>query len=175
MNDTDLEGLPIVSKGSAQRNYVAPAPLATRQPPAVIDAPAWMVQGQPLDVGRAWQASDGAREQTSAMDRAQALKVRLQPFLWAWAGIGVVLGVTVWLVAGSAPTGALLAVLTFAALTAFSYYRLNRTDYDHSREGTERLRISAAERLAMAQLEHEAELKRMALSAYLEQLKGRER
>jgi hypothetical protein len=173
MNDYDSG--PAVRRGDAQRNYVAPAPLATRQPPAVIDAPAWMVQGQPLDVGRAWQGLDGSRENTSAMDRAQALRVRLAPFLWAWAGVGAVLGVTVWLVAGSAPTGALLAVLTFAALTAFSYYRLNRTDYDYSREGTEQRRISAAERLAMAQLDHEAELKRMALETYLRMMEGRER
>jgi hypothetical protein len=173
MNDYDSG--PAVRRGDAQRNYVAPAPLATRQAPATIDAPAWLARSEPTGVANAWQPQHGAREATSAVDRAKALQLRLWPFVGLWGGVGVVLGATVWLVAGSAPGGALLAVLTFAVLTGVTYYRLNGQDYAYSREGTEQHRIDAAERLAMAQLDHEARLKEMALSAYLEQLKGRER
>jgi hypothetical protein len=68
-----------------------------------------------------------------------------------------------------------LAVLTFAALTAFSYYRLNRTDYDYSREGTERFRVATAADLAREQMRHEQELRRLALEAYIRQIEGRER
>jgi hypothetical protein len=109
------------------------------------------------------------------MDWAQALRVRLVPFLWTWAGVGLVVGGAVWLAAGALPLAALLGSLAFAALTGLTYYRLNRTDYDFSREGTERLRIGTAADLERARMAHEQELRRIALDAYLRQLERRER
>ncbi len=75
----------------------------------------------------------------------------------------------------AAVVDALLGLLAFTALTAFTYYRLNRTDYDYSREGTERHKVDTAAYLMERNMEHEQELKRMALDAYLRQIEGRNR
>ncbi len=154
-------------------SFVAPDP--PQQPPAVIDAPAWLTQQQPLDVGAVWKPADGAQERTSAMDRAEALQVRLRPFLWAWAGVGVVVGGAVWLLGGAWPAGAMLGALLFAALTAVTYYKLNGQDYEYSREGTERHRVSTAADLARQQMQQDHELRRMALQTYLDALERHER
>jgi hypothetical protein len=173
MNDYDSG--PAVRRSTSDRNFVAPAaPLATRQPVTIDAGPAWLAERPPLDVGRAWQPLQAAQEKTSAMDRAQALRVRLQPFLWAWGAVGVVVGGAVWLVAGALPVGALLAALTFAGLTAVTYYRLNRTDYDYSGAGVERHRVNAAADLARLQMENDHELRRLALASYLAALERHE-
>jgi CHASE3 domain sensor protein len=108
------------------------------------------------------------------MDRAKALRVRLVPFLVTWGLLAGVVGVVVWQVAKQWPAGALLALLLFATLTAVTYYRLNRTDYDYSREGTERHRLDTAADLARRQMNHEHELRRMALDTYLRTLERHE-
>lgn len=159
---------------AAQRNFVTPAPLATRQP-VTIDAPAWLATSQPVDLTQALTAVDGAQERTSAMDRARALRVRLLPFVLLWALLAVIVFVVVLLVAQNAPGAALGGLLAFTALTAFTYYRLNRTDYDYSREGTERHKVDTAAYLVERQMDHEQELRRMALEAYLKTLEGRNR
>ena len=104
-NIYDDERQPTVAHG-APRSFVPARVETPRQPPAVIDVPAWVVQSQPAPLDGALAALDGARETTSAMDRGQALQVRLRPFLLAWAGVGVVVGGAVWLVAGAWPIGA---------------------------------------------------------------------
>lgn len=157
---------------AAERNFVAPAPLATRQS-VTIDAPAWLAQSQPLELAQALTAVDGAQERTSAMDRARALRVRLMPFVALWGLLGVIVGVVVLYVAQNAPGAALGGLLTFAALTAYTYYRLNRTDYDYSREGTERHKVDTAAYLVERQMDNEHELRKMALETYLRHLEGR--
>lgn len=154
-------------------SFVAPDP--PRQTPATVDAPAWLVQQRPLDVGAVWTPTDGARETTSAMDRARALQVRLVPWLAAWFLIALVVGVATALAARQWPAGALVTVLLFAVLTAVTWTKANRTDYEYSREGTERHRLDTAADLTRQQMEHEHELRRMALQAYLESLDRHER
>lgn len=162
----------------AQRNFVspaAPAPLARREPQTVDQVAQWAMQAQPLDVRQAWQPMQGAKETTSAQDRARGLQLRLWPFLLLYAGAGVVVGGGVWLVAANVPIAALLATLTFAALGVGTYIKLNGQDYAHSGAGVERHRISTAADLQREQMRHEQELRRMALSAYIEQMERRER
>ena len=127
-----------------------------------------------MAVDAVWTPVEGAQDRTSAMDRARALQVRLLPFLAVWGLIAVVVGVVVALLAKGWPAGALLGVLVFAGLTAVTYYRLNRTDYDYSREGTERHRLNTAADLARRRMNHEHELRRMALDAYLQSLERHE-
>jgi len=177
MNDYDPDETPaalylrLQRERAAQRNFVmpAPAPLATRQP-VTIDAPAWLATSQPQDLTRGLETQEGAQERTSAMDRAKALRVRLIPFLWGWVGLSVIVGAVVLIVAQNAPGAALLALLTFSGLTSVTYYRLNRTDYDYSREGVERHKVDTSAYLVERQLDNEHELRRMALEAYLETL-----
>jgi hypothetical protein len=165
---------PIIAKKQLPMPANFVAPLAKRAP-ATIDAPAWMVQQQPLDIARGWQTLEGAQEHTSAMDRAKALRVRLVPFLWGWLGLSAVVGAAVLYVAENVPVAGLLTLLLFSALTAFTYIRLNGQDYAHSREGTERHKVDVAADLARMQMQHEQELRRMAMGFYVKQLEGRER
>lgn len=152
--------------------FVRPEPPATitvrPEPPA---PPAWL-NGSQFDIAPALTATPGTREQTSAMDRAQALRVRLVPWLVAWSLLSLVVGVVIIRVVGDWPAGGLLALLLFAALTAWTYYKMDRNDYVYSREGTERHRIDSAVDLAIAQMDHDFELKRLALEAYLRHLEG---
>ena len=152
--------------------FVRPEPPATitvrQEPPA---PPAWL-NGSQFDIAPALTATPGAREQTSAMDRAQALRVRLVPWLVAWSLLSLVVGVVIILVVGDWPAGGLLALLVFAGLTAFTYYKMDHNDYRYSREGTERHRIDAAVDLAQAQMDHDYELRKLALEAYLRHLEG---
>ena len=158
---------------AAQRNFVTPAPLATRQP-VTIDAPAWLATSQPVDLAQALTAVDGAQERTSAMDRARALRVRLLPFVLLWALLAVIVFVVVLYVAQNAPGAALLGLLAFTALTAVTYIRLNTTDYQYSREGTERHKVDTAADLARTHMDNEHELRKMALESYLQTLERHE-
>ena len=135
-----------------------------------IDVPAWLTERKPMQLDQAFSSLPGANEHTSAMDRAQALRVRLVPFALTWAVLAVIVGVIVFMLAKNAPAAALVALLAFSALTAYSYYRLNRTDYDYSREGTERYKVGTAADLLREQMQHEHELREMALRAYLKHL-----
>ena len=160
----------LVRRGAG--NFVAAQP--TRQPPATVEAPAWLVERQTMPLEGAWTALEGAQEHTSAMDRAKALRVRLVPWLWAWGGVSVVIGVAVLLAVKQWPAGALVTLLLFATLTAVTYYRLNWTDYAFSREGTERHKIDVTADLARRNMAHEHELRRMALETYLRTLERQE-
>ena len=153
-------------------NFVAAQP--TRQPPATVEAPAWLVERQAMPLEGAWTALEGAQERTSAMDRAKALRVRLVPWLWAWGAVSAVFGGAVLLAVKQWPMGAMVTLLLFALLTAVTYYRLNRTDYEYSREGTERHKIDVTADLARRKLAHEHELRRMALETYLRTLERHE-
>ena len=167
--------LQVQRQRAAERNFVTPAPLATRQPQTIDAVPQWVTQVQPFDVAGAWQPMAAAKEATSAVDRAKGLRIRLVPFLVLYGLAGVVVGGAVWLVAANVPLAALGAVLTFAALGVGTYVKLNGQDYAHSREGTERHRVSTAADLARQQMQHDHELRRMALQAYLESLERHER
>jgi hypothetical protein len=153
-------------------NFVAP--LAKREP-VTIDAPAWMVQREPLNLAAGWQTIEGAQEHTSAMDRAKALRVRLVPFLWGWGGLSFVVGAAVLYVAKNVPVAGLLTLLLFSALTAFTYYKLNHTDYEYSREGTEHHKVNVAADLAKTQMKYDAEARRDAWNYYVKRLNDGER
>lgn len=149
------------------RNFVAPEP--QRQLPTPVQPPP-ISSSMPVVVDAVFTPVHGAVEHTSAMDRARALRVRLVPFLVGWAGLSLVVGGVTLFVANDVPKAALLTVLAFSALTSVTYYKLNRTDYDYSREGTERHRLDVAADLAHRQMSQEYELRRLALVSYLKTL-----
>lgn len=155
------------------RQYNTFVPALRDPSPRTVDAPAWITERQPMDLVTAFTSLPGANEHTSAMDRAQALRVRVLPFVGVWLLLAVIVGVIVFAVAKSAPVAALVALLAFSALTAYSYYRLNKVDYDYSREGTERYKVGEAASLMRERMEHEHELRRMALESYLKHLEDR--
>lgn len=160
---------------AAERNFVTPAaPLAKAQPVTIDAVPAWLTPAQPVDVTNAWQPLPGAKEATSAVDRAKGLQLRVVPFLGLYALAGVVVGGGVWMVAANVPVAALLAVLTFAGMGIATYSQMNSTDYQHSGAGVERHRIDSATYLAELELEHKARMQEKALDAYLRRLERSE-
>jgi hypothetical protein len=162
---------PVTRKGPPPvTNFVAPY-----RAPVTIDAPAWMVQREPMNLAAGWQTIEGAQEHTSAMDRAKALRVRLVPFVLLWLLLSGVVGFIVYQVVQSNVGAGVTTLLLFALLTAFTYYRLNRTDYEFSREGTERHKVDTVADLAKTQMKYDAEARRDALGAYVKQLEKRER
>lgn len=170
-HNDDLDGLPIVSRGNPAANFVAPTQqtqLARREPATIDVQPlTTLAQAQPVDVSHAWQPLQAAQERTCAVDRAEAVQKRLQPFLWLYGAAALVVGGTIFIVAGSVPGAALGAVLVFAALGAGTYVKLNVLDYSHSGAGVERLRITEAADLQREAMRNDHELRRMALETYL--------
>jgi hypothetical protein len=151
------------------RSFVAPAPPEVIQVRREPQLPDWIGAAAPLDLP-SFASSEGTREASSPLLRAQALRVRLLPFALLWAVIAIVLGVAVILTIGSMPGAGLTALLTFGALTAFSYYRMNGQDYTYSREGTERHKVDTVHALELAKMEHNLEVRRMAFDFYLKLL-----
>ncbi len=166
-DDDELDTIQPLQSSVAKRsaNFVEPV----RQLPVVArpTLPVELVQSHTFDIAPVFSPSDGAREHTSAMDRAHALRVRLLPFLLMWGGLAIVVGVVAWRIADSVPVASMVGLLLFCVMGAGTYIKLNTTDYQHSREGTERHRINTAADIAHAQLQHDYELRKMALESYL--------
>jgi len=115
----------------------------------------------------AWQQPTEAMvEQTSATDRAKGVVLRNLPMQALVALLSVAGAMVAYGVAGTTP-----AVLTFLVLMAgvggALYWAESRTEYAHSRNGVERLRIIESADLEHARLDHEFGLRRMALEAYI--------
>lgn len=160
----------------ARRNFVTPGPLPlAKREPVTVDVPARVTEADPLNLAAGWTSFEGTQEHTSAMDRARALRVRLFPFVLLWALLSVIVGVLVLITVKDNVGAGLTALLTFSAMTAYTYYRLNRTDYDYSREGTERHKVDVVADLARKQMDNEYELRRQALEALERTLEGRHR
>ena len=118
-------------------------------------------------VDQAFQAQEGADERTSGKDRSQALIIRLIPFSIVW--LVLTCGV-VWKFQWDRIDGFLI----FGVLTAFTYYAMDKSERYDSRNGVEHHRIDSAVYLTERKLEHDQELKRMALEATLKQLEVRQ-
>ena len=145
------EAAPVVRKMSAEESrilehYAAPAPT--------------------IMVEQAFQAQEGADERTSGKDRSVALVIRLLPItaIWLVLSIGIV-----WKFNLQNND----AVLIFAALTALTFYSMDKNERYDSKHGVEHHKIDSAVFLTERKLEHDQELKKMALEATLKQLEVR--
>ena len=132
------------------------------------------VQTEPVNLLHAWQQpQDGIREQTSAVDRAKAVVLRSAPLL-AMVGLLATAGALIaWGVAGQTP-GTLTFLVIMAVGGGLLYRWESHTEYQHSRAGVERLRITEGANIELTRLEHESELRRMALQAYIELMERRQ-
>jgi hypothetical protein len=115
----------------------------------------------------AWQQPTEAMvEQTSATDRARGVVLRSAPMFGLVALLAIAGALVAYGVAGTVPS-----VLTFlfmmAGVGGILYWFESRTEYAHSRNGVERLRIVESADIEHARMEHEFNLRRMALEAYI--------
>ena len=113
------------------------------------------------DADRVLGTVAGSEEYATPVSRAKGQLVRLIPFTVAWALLTWGL---VWVLQLSAP----YFLLGFAVLTAATFVKLNGQEFSHSRNGLERHRVDAAADLAEKQMDQNHELKKMALTTYLE-------
>lgn len=113
------------------------------------------------DADRVLGAVNGSEEYATPISRAKGQVIRLLPFTVVWL---ILTGGLVWLLGLTWP----YLLLGFAVLTAASYVKMNRDEFDYSRNGLERHRINAAADIAEKQLDQQHELKKMALTTYLE-------
>ena len=92
---------------------------------------------------------------------AKGQVIRLLPFAAVWL---LLTGGVVWLLGLTFP----YLLIGFALLTAATFIKMNGQEFDHSRNGLERHRVNRAADLRRTELENTHELKKMALSAYLQ-------
>ena len=117
------------------------------------------VGGVPVDLALYQPA--GSEEYATPVSRAKGQLIRLLPFTAVWLILAV--GV-VWLLGLTWPW----LLLWFGIATAFTYWRMNRDEFEFSRNGLERHRVNAAADLKEKELDQTHELKKMALTTYLE-------
>ena len=155
-------------------NYVSAqeesAPIVRRQRGYDFDAPAvaGSIASLPttIYIDDALQTRDGSVEKTSGMDRSKALVFRLLPFSIVWLILAV--GVS-W----AASMGGAFTVITFAGLTAVTYAYLDRQEREFSRNGLERHKVNTLANLKLAEMDHQQELRRMALETTLKMIERR--
>lgn len=119
------------------------------------------VGGHLATVDPALYSTGGAEEYATPVSRAKGQVIRLLPFSLVWL---LLTGGLVWLLGLTFP----YLLVGFAVLTAFTYWRMNRDEFDYSRNGLERHRVDAAADLREKELDQAHELKKMALQTYLE-------
>lgn len=118
---------------------------------------------QQIEIDGSMAAIEGATEKTTPVERSAALILRLLPISATWLVLAV--GVS-W----AASTGAAMAACLFAGLTACTYAYLDHNDHKHSRNGLERHRVDTYASLKRDEMEHQQELRKMALAAHLKML-----
>lgn len=113
------------------------------------------------DADRVLGTVAGSEEYATPVSRAKGQVIRLLPFSLVWL---VLTGGLVWLLGLTFP----YLLVGFAVLTAATYLKMNRDEFEFSRNGLERHRVDASADIAEKQLDQNHELKKMALTTYLE-------
>ena len=124
-----------------------------------------MGMGQPtgamITIDPALHGAGGSESYETPVSSAKGQVIRLLPMtivcLVLTAGV-------IWLMGLSWP----YLLIRFSALTAATFIRLNGQEFEHSRNKVERHRIDAAAALREKELDQTHELKKMALTTYLE-------
>ena len=174
---------PVASSSRPSRpNYVPEV-----KPPAPLRVPdGWngvaTVDLQPVDVSGVMEgANDQSRDSISATDRAVGYVIRLGPaFLLAL--LLAVLGMVAFILIMrhlATPTDGLTNFFVFLLCIGVTFgllaVTMNRQDYQHSRAGVERHRISTAAELRKSEISAMLQLRREALSHTLQLLDAQER
>lgn len=127
----------------------------------------------PAALIHAWQQPTEAMvEQTSAEDRAKGVVRRSMPMFGLVGMLSIAGALIAYGVAGAVPS-ALTFLVTMATIGGGLYLWESRTEYAHSRNGVERLRIVESADLEHRRIEGEIELRRMALEAYIKMMERR--
>jgi hypothetical protein len=133
--------------------------------PKTINLPndAWQT-GQPsIVIENALNGLDTTREEATPVTRSVGLVIRLVPFTIAWIALSIAIP---WML----DLDEVASLLIFSVLMAYTYYRLDLSERYDSAAGIEHHKIDATERVHLARLEHEANLRRLALETTMKML-----
>lgn len=152
-----------------EKNYYSHTQYLARQQQ---NAPQWEVlpadgQQPVIAVENAIQGHEGATENTTGMDRSKALVVRLLPFTAVWLVLAVAIGLL--------SSSGIVGLLVFSLFTGATYFLMDRTEYQFSRNGLERHKVNTLADLKREEMRHAQELRRLALQSYLKQLEDKNR
>lgn len=141
-------------------------PLATDEPPNALLEP---MQTAPVMYDPAFisHENSGSAEHATPRSRATGQVIRLLPFSLVWA---LLVWGLVWILGLSAP----YFLAGFALLTAVTYYRMDKNEFQYSRNGLERHKVDSALTLRLTELHNSHELRKIALEGYLRHLEGRD-
>lgn len=144
--------------------WLKPLAGGSGEPPAALLAP---VHNPPVIYDPAFTSHEnsGSEEYATPGSRAVGQLIRLAPFSVVW---GLLTWGMVWILELSGP----YFLLGFAALTAATYWRMNKDEFNFSRNGLERHKVDSALEVRLTELENSHELRKMALEGYLRQLEG---
>lgn len=141
-------------------------PLAgeSHEPPAALLTP---VQTAPVIYDPAFTSHEnsGSEEFATPGSRAVGQLIRLLPFTAVWA---LLVWGMVWILGLDAP----YFLAGFALLTAATYWRMNKDEFNFSRNGLERHKVDAALEVRLTELDNSHQLRMKALDGYLRHLEG---
>lgn len=144
--------------------WLKPLGGASNEPPAALLTP---VQPAPVVYDPAFTSHEnsGSEEYATPGSRAVGQVIRLLPFSLVWA---LLVWGLVWVLGLSTP----YFLAGFALLTAATYYRMDKNEFQYSRNGLERHKVDSALTVRMTEMQNSHELRKMALQGYLRQLEG---
>lgn len=162
----DIGQAPVTSSSRPQPNYVPAAPVR-HDPPSTLWQPA------PSGITDVWRPTPAVIEQSTPVERAQALVIR-QLLLWVvWMVLAVAAGFTAYkLTTIGGGYAALFGLIVFGGCAAASFIVFDRAERNDSATGLEKHRINQAAELERLRLQQDFELKRQALEAYLDAMGG---
>lgn len=144
--------------------WLKPLAGGSNEPPGALLAP---VHNAPIVYDPAFTShkNSGSEEYATPGSRAVGQVIRLAPFSVVWA---LLAGGIVWVMGLEWQW----TFIWFSMLTAFTYYQMDKTEFQHSRNGLERHKVDSALTVRLTELENSHELRKMALQGYLKQLEG---
>ena len=144
--------------------WLKPLGGASNEPPAALLT---QVQPAPVVYDPAFTSHEnsGSEEYATPGSRAVGQVIRLLPFSLVWA---LLVWGLVWVLGLSTP----YFLAGFALLTAATYYRMDKNEFQYSRNGLERHKVDSALTVRMTEMQNSHELRKMALQGYLRQLEG---
>lgn len=157
-------------------NFVAPDPPAF-EAPVTVETPTIQI----TDTSAAWAGiASPALDSVSALDRAQAFRHRMMPIYVTVVLVSLAVTLLYALVAITADVAAplqldkfLVFLFVLSAGLFVTHTRANKTDYDHTHAGTERLRLKTAAEIRRAELDAELRLRLAALETQVRLIESR--
>ncbi|MBX3053440.1 MAG: hypothetical protein KF753_18335 [Caldilineaceae bacterium] len=144
--------------------WLKPLAGGSGEPPVALLGP---VHNGPVVYDPAFTSHEGSgsREYATPGSRAVGQLIRLLPFSLGW---GLLTWGLVWVLGLDTP----FFLLGFALLTSATYWRMNKDEFDFSRNGLERHKVDSALEVRLTELQNSHELRKMALEGYLRHLEG---